>query len=204
MKASIALALLVALQAGPALADFVGPVAPAKFSISNSGTLGGVPGSAVPGTATFSATNLVMVGSNATSTDEANFVPACQGAQYSVLSGCELDVMVSPISGTFTFDWAYLTADSGGPAGDIFGVIVDGAHISLSDLGGAIGQSGHSTYVATSSFGWFINCTDCIEGAATATVTNVGFVPEPSSLALILAAGIGAGAVRRWRGLRRA
>jgi PEP-CTERM motif len=40
---------------------------------------------------------------------------------------------------------------------------------------------------AITSFGWFFNCTDCIEGAATATITNfvARTVPEPSALALI-------------------
>ena len=75
----------------------------------------------------------------------------------------------------------------------MFGVIVNGTAMTLSNLGGSVSQSGDASFSA-SSFGWFMNCTDCIGGAATATISNFSFaqaVPEPSTYALMLG-GIGA------------
>ena len=104
----------------------------------------------------------------------------------------ESDSCRYPGPGSFAFHWAYTTADGAGPAGDIFGLLVDGTRIQLSDPGGAISQGGDRTFTAASSFGWFLNCTDCTGGAATAIVSSfaaVQAVPEPESYAL-LAAGL--------------
>ena len=98
------------------------------------------------------------------------------------------------LSCTFSFHLSSLTADGAGPAGDIFGVIVNGVFTPLSDPGGALTQSGNASFAASSSFGWFVNCTDCIGGAATATISNFAVaqaIPEPSAYALMLS-GIGA------------
>jgi hypothetical protein len=67
---------------------------------------------------------------------------------------------------TFLFHWAYTV---------------------LYNPAGPIGQSGDVVAHAITSFGWFVNCTDCIEGAATATITNfqAQTAPEPATLALI-------------------
>ena len=83
------------------------------------------------------------------------------------------------------FHWAYTTADRDGAPGDIFGILINGTRVQLSDPGGPISQSGDRTINAATSFGWFVNCTDCINGAATATITNFVAVPEPASLALL-------------------
>jgi hypothetical protein len=81
-----------------------------------------------------------------------------------------------------------LTSDADGPPGDIFGVIVDGNRIQLSDPGGANGQGGSRQFNAASSFGFFLNCTDCTGGTATTVVSDfVGVVPESSTVALMLA-----------------
>jgi hypothetical protein len=103
-------------------------------------------------------------------------------------------------NGTYSFHWSYLTADDAGPAGDIFGVIINGTFMALSDPGGPITQSGNANFAASSSFGWFVNCTDCIGGAATATITNFAFaqaVPEPSTYALMLSGIVALGLIGR-------
>jgi len=185
---TIALAALIA-GAGvcaSAHADFSGPTAPANWSIVNSGTLIGA--SPVLGSAVFSPTQLVLSGSN-TLADELG----CSGGSYAVLGPCRTSATIN-LGGTFSFNWSYLTADGAGPAGDIFGVVVNGAFTPLSDPGGAVAQSGSASFAASSSFGWFVNCTDCIGGAATATISSFAFaqaVPEPETYALMLS-GIGA------------
>ena len=43
-------------------------------------------------------------------------------------------------AGSYQFHWAYTTQDVDGPAGDVFGVLVDGQRLTLSDPGGAVAQ----------------------------------------------------------------
>jgi PEP-CTERM motif len=185
---TIALAALIA-GAGfcaSAHADFTGPTAPANWTIVNSGTLIGP--SPTLGAAVFSPTQLVLSGSNTLADDL-----GCTGGVYSVLGPCRTSATFAA-GGTFSFNWSYLTADGAGPAGDIFGVVVNGVFTQLSDPGGAVAQSGTASFAASSSFGWFVNCTDCIGGAATATISSFAIaqaVPEPSTYALMLS-GIGA------------
>lgn len=181
-------ALLAAALTGPfcsaAAADgFTGPAAPAQFAVTNVGTLSGPLSSF--GTATFSPIQLVLVGSD---TEAASPVVGCTGGVYGVLaSPCQLQVTLA-VAGTYSFDWSYVSADADGPAGDIFGVLVDGQRIALSDPGGAIAQTGSASFVASSSFGWLLNCTDCTGGFATATISGFSLapIPEPPPVALML------------------
>jgi hypothetical protein len=169
------------LATSPAWADFTGSTAPANFNVSNTGTLMGAPISL--GTAVFSSTQLVLTGSSAGG--------GCAGGVYSSLSPCQVQAMIS-LPGTYSFKWSYTTSDVDGPAGDIFGVMVNGTRIALSDLGGAVTQSGTASFVVSSSFGWMLNCTDCTGAAATATISNFNFapVPEPSQAVLLLVGGL--------------
>ena len=180
------LGLVTVMPASAAVIGFTDRFAPGLWTITTTGTLL-TPGGSLGSVPTFNATTLTMVGGNGTSPDPPNFVPDCSGATYGLLGPCEIDVFRTPIAPTtsFSFHWAYNTADSAGPEGDIFGMLVDGNRIQLSDPGGPISQSGNVTIRALTRFGWFINCTDCIEGAATATITNFAAVPEPASLALL-------------------
>jgi hypothetical protein len=184
---AFAAALLAAGFNGAALAaGFTGPQAPANFTVANTGTLTG--GSPVLGSAVFSTTQLTLTGSNSLSPPPGGDTPGCAGGSYSVLtSPCQLQATLAG-AGLYSFHWSYSTADDSGPGGDIFGVLVDGQRTALSDIGGPIAQSGDKTFAAGASFGWFLNCTDCIGGAATATISSftVSAVPEPASLTLAL------------------
>ena len=97
----------------------------------------------------------------------------CTGGQYGFnTSPCNVVATVKDIRGTYTFDWAYSTKDTSGAGADIFGYVVDGKTVNLSDQGGALSQSGRAEVTANGSLSFFINCTDCTGGAAQATVTN--------------------------------
>jgi len=203
MKAVAFASLLLFGLAGPAAAQFAGPVAPAAWTITNTGTLTG--GSPTLGSATFSTSTLALTGSNSASPDgPGGFSPSCSGGFFQTLGPCQLQVSVN-LPGTYTFSWSYLTSDNAGPGGDLFGVIVDSTRIVLSDSGGANAQAGTRTFAAGSSFGWFINCTDCIGGSASATISQFAFaqaVPEPETYALLVAGALATavGVRRRRRG----
>src|SRR5579862_7959239 len=180
-----ALSLAASLPASAAAINgFTGAFAPGTWSTTVLGNLTGAAG----GSASFTSSQLTLVGGNAASPNPANFTPACTGAQFSLLGPCEIDITTTHIANPFTFNWSYTSADDTGAAGDLFGIIVDGVRTVLSDLGGAPAQSGHISVLADSSFGWFVNCTDCIDGAATVSITGFSAAPEPASMALL---GIG-------------
>lgn len=197
---SVVFALLALLGfASPAAADFTGPWAPANWTVTNTGTLTG--GSPTLGTTTFSPTQLMMTGSNSLSPTGDS--PSCTGGFFQTLGPCQLQVTIN-MPGSYSFSWSYLTSDDAGPGGDLFGVIVDSTRIQLSDPGGADAQSGTRTFAASSSFGWFINCGDCIGGSATATITNfaaAAAVPQPETYALMVAGALAL--ATRLRGRRR-
>lgn len=198
MKHQLLVLLATAGLSGAALADFSGATAPGNFTVSNVGTLLG--GGVVPAAAAFTVSQLQIDGAN--TLDAAG----CSGGFYSVIGPCEIRVSIN-LPGTYTFNWAYSTADADGPAGDMFGVVADGTRTTISDLGGAVAQSGQRSFIATSSFVWFMNCTDCTGGRASVTISNFSLapVPEPGTAALWLTGLVGvAGMVARRARRRRA
>jgi hypothetical protein len=183
-------ALLVGMAAAtPAFAiPFIGPGSPGALTLSVTGNLALNAGG---GSVSASTASLVLVGGD-------QEPDGCAGGIYEVHGPCQVQAVYA-VPGQYAFDWSYTTADVAGAGGDQFGVLVDGVPFTLSDLGGAVNQGGHQQYMANTSFGWFLNCTDCTMGAATATVTALA-VPELSTGALALfGACVVAARVRRTR-----
>lgn len=110
---------------------------------------------------------VTLVGGNSTTT-------GCSGAQFGFATGaCNVSARYPGQGRSFSFDWRYTTTDSAGPGADIFGMVVDGRVVPISDPGGAQTQSGRIDITAQDSLQLFLNCTDCTDGAATATVSSL-------------------------------
>ena len=166
--AAATLGLAASLPAHGGVVGFNGPFAPGTWVVQ-------ILGSPTQGSATFQGnTGLEIIGGDT----------LCPGATPGLLGPCQVQVTTTNIENPFTFHWEYSTADTAGPGFDIFGVLVDGVSIQLSDPGGPVAQSGDASFNATSSFGFFVNCTDCTEGAATVNITQFA-APEPASIALL-------------------
>ena len=188
-SAATLLVLGTALSA-PAHADFTGVWAPANWTVVTTGNIAG----GAPGQAQFTNATLTLTGGDAPGAAP----PYCQGGVFADLaSPCSLSVTIA-VGAPYSFKWAYTSNDADGPPGDIFGYLVDGVVTALYDPGGAVSQSGQVTVQANSSFGWFLNCTDCGGGAAVVRISDFAAVPEPATIALVLAAGTVA-----WLGRRR-
>ena len=130
------------------------------------------------GSAMFSAshTTLTITGGDS--------LTGCLGGMPGSPGPCEVDVTSKNPNNSFSFHWDYNTSDIG--AGfDQFGLLLNGVHSVLSDLGGPLHQSGDVFIKANTQFGWYINCTDCTGGAAIVNITQFTAAPEPASLMLL-------------------
>lgn len=174
------LLLATSVHVSAEVIGFTGPYAPNTWTATFLGNLSGI---SVPGSTVNTTTSLVITGGDSSG--------GCIGGVLGSIGPCEIRFTTGHIENSFSFHWVYSTSDTSGPAGDLFGVIVNGVRTVLSDAGGANSQSGDFLVSALTSFGWFINCTDCLRGAATATVTDfragVAQIPEPEAYALLLA-----------------
>jgi PEP-CTERM motif len=171
---AVAIAILAVMTSLPVRADiigFTGPFNPGTWTTTFLGTLNLSAGGG-PGSTTQTATMLTIVGGNT------GIAPPALGCT-SGLNTCEIDI--THTGGLLIkFHWAYSTTDD--PGFDPFGMLVDGSHVNLATVSGA---SGDAVVAPKSTFGWFINCTDCTSGAATALITNFVAAPEPASLVLL-------------------
>lgn len=121
--------------------------------------------------------------------------------------------------GTVSFQWDYETLDIDGPSYDVFGYVLNGDFVQLSDDDGPDAQSGLESIGVNSAdeFGFYIDCTDCGEGPASVQISQftapAGTAPPPppaplavpvnslAALALLalLLAGLGTWAIRAGR-----
>ncbi|HEY7165724.1 MAG TPA: PEP-CTERM sorting domain-containing protein [Candidatus Binatia bacterium] len=171
---AVAIAALALMFSAGAQADtigFVGLFNPGTWTTNFLGTLNLTQGGG-PGSTTINPTTLNILGGNT------GIAPPGVGCT-SGNGTCEIDFVHSG-GFLYKFHWSYNTADD--PGFDPFGIIVDGNHIPLSITNGT---SGDVVVGAKSNFGWFINCTDCTSGAASAVVTGFAAAPEPTSLMLL-------------------
>jgi len=171
----------------PASADlihmgFQGPFAPANGTTTITGTVDG--GGADNGNVNTSGapTSITITGG-----DDPTDATGCPGSTTGVPGPCQISFTFPDSADFFTFAWSY-TSNDVSPQYDQFGVIIDGVRTELNNPTGFLTQSGTFRGQAVSSFGWYVNCTDCVFGSASATISQLT-VPEPATLAL-LAAGL--------------
>lgn len=202
----LAAAAAAVLAAAPASAEIItgfnGVFAPGQWTTTFSGTLSGASRDA--GSAVMTASRLSISGGNASGPVPGSDA-GCLGGIYGFAGPCQVSVTTTRILNPFEFGWSYATSDSSGPGADLFGMLIDGVRMQLSDPGGPITQSGVRSVQAGTSFGWYLNCTDCTDGAASVVVTafqaGQAQVAAPGSLALLGAGALlGLAARRRRRG----
>jgi hypothetical protein len=197
MAAALAAATVaLPVHAAPAVLGFTGAFAPATWTTTTTGDLPAGDG----GSVTFTSSTLTIVGGDNPTADP-DFT-ACTGGSTGNIGPCQITTVHS-ILDPILFHWIYTTTDIG-PGPDIFGILIDGIVQQLSDPGGAPTQSGNVSISPNSSFGFFINCTDCVGGPATATISafQAGAIPEPGTIALFSLGALAIGVQRQRRYVR--
>ena len=170
LAVTVALAIAASAPAEALTIGFNGAYDPTQWTTTILGT-------PPLGSAVFSAshTTLTITGGDS--------LTGCVGGIAGLPGPCEVDVTSKNPRNLFSFHWDYNTTEIG--AGfDQFGILLNGNHTVLSDLGGPLHQSGNVFITANTQFGWYINCTDCTGGAATVNITQFTAAPEPASLML--------------------
>ena len=118
-------------------------------------------------------------------------------------SGLTLFTATADVSYLVDFDWSYSTQDQDGSSFDPAGYTVDGALTQLTvSLAPPAFQDGADSFkvIAGQEFGWYVNSTDGILGAADLDVfSNFTVVPLPAGGLLLLTALGGMAVVRRRR-----
>jgi hypothetical protein len=183
----LALFLVLPGRAAAAPIGFSGPYAPANWTTTLNNSNGSVDTTGAP-------TSITILGS-----DNGSGLPGDTDFTIPV-----------PASGTISFDWDYLTNDSGGPFFDVFGYLLNGTFVQLTDDLGGLSQSGTTSVPVNAGdvFGFRVNSFDNDFGPAQATIsnfdgpgaTNGPAIPEPTSLALFGMMALAGGAYYRLRG----
>jgi hypothetical protein len=188
--------------AGEARADFIGDYVVGNWTTSLTGTPPGGGGSVLTGGAPGS---IVLQGGNGTT----------QSGPFCTAPPCLVMFTINAAAaGTISFDFAYLSSDSSadhasGPAFDTFGRVFNGSRIQLSNDAGSASQSGDNVsfpVALNDLIGFYVDCTDCLFGAAAVTISDFNFTaadpdlaatPEPATLLLFGTSAVGM--VAAWR-----
>lgn len=188
---TLAIALAIGLP-GKAAGTFIGPYDVANWTTTLTGNPpGGGPEAFV---STSGAPNSVTLFGGNSGCVSPSFVP------------CTVSFIIPAVNGgQVIFDWHYNTADIDGPFFDHFGHTLNGVFTQLTDnvMGPPSAQSGIDRFLVSTGdvFGFQLDCTDCILGAATVTIDGfaVSPVPEPGTLLLFGSSLVGLAALTRRR-----
>jgi hypothetical protein len=180
--AAVPAALMVAPNA--AHAGFIGYYDPTNWTFTNAPGDGSVDTSGAPNSITVTGAN--------------------NGSCIGCIVNYNTDYTITAaVTGTWTFDWQYSTADL--PGYDWGGYLLNGVFAQLATNGG---DSGNISLAVNAGdvIGFRVNCTDCVAGAGTISISNFSALssgasaaPEPSSLALMALGASGIVAARRRR-----
>ena len=171
----------------PALADFSGYYAPSNWTIGHLPDAPTDQGTVDP---TMAPVSITLNGSDTSPLAPSNF----SRLNFTI---------TAPAAGQVSFDWSYLSNDSG-PGFDPAGHLLNGATTQLTVDSGAFAQSGQLSFNVTAgqAFGFYVLSNDNFGGNAVLTISNfTAPIPEPASVAMMSLGllGIAGVAARRRR-----
>lgn len=179
LKKTLALITVLSALAATANAQFTGAFAPEYWTLTTNGGTGSVDTTGAP-------SQIILTGSD---TSPEGFTGPAKNTDFSILFTSDA---------TVSFDWDYLSDDTGAYY-DQFGYRLNGSFVKLTtdsgsafDFGNEI-QNGSLINLAVNAgdtFGFYIDAISDASGPAHVTISNFSAVPEPSTYAAFLGAGV--------------